>query len=234
MKKRPLLTFSDVSFSYPSHEVFRTISLKVFPGEFIGVIGPNGCGKSTLFKLILNLINPSSGTIQLENSQPFIGYVPQHTHHDPLFPASVLEMIIMGAACRINWRRSNLKDIKATAHDWLERFGLTKHAHRPYNALSGGQMQKVLLIRALILDPDLLLLDEPTNHVDNASASFILNFLKSLTKTKTILMIMHDFDAIVNNVDRILSVQKNIVSLEPSQVCHHFAMGLYHDKKDLK
>lgn len=233
MNEQPLITFSDISFSYPNHEVFKGVSLKLFPKEFVGVIGPNGCGKSTLFKLILELLEPASGRINKAPGLSCIGYVPQHTRYDPLFPASVLEIIMMGATSQLNWRRSRLGEFKARARDWLEKFDLIKMQDRPFYTLSGGQMQKVLIIRALILDPKVLLLDEPTNHVDKASASVILNFLKKLKHEKTVVMITHDFDAVVNNVDRILSLQKGVISLKPSEVCHHFAMGLYHDKKEL-
>ena len=243
MNDKPLLSFSHVDFSYPHHKVFENISFEINKGECIGLIGPNGCGKSTLFKLILGLLTPTRGTVALHTlhkkdhhkgrgTSCCVGYVPQHVHHDPLFPASVLEIILMGAVSQIDWKRSELKRIEQTALDWLEKFNLTKHRNRPFNALSGGQMQKVLLIRALVLNPSLILLDEPTNHIDAASKTFILDFVKTLKKDKTIIMIMHDFDALIGSVDRILSVQDSVVSLDPKKVCHHFAMGLYHDKKE--
>lgn len=239
-----ILAFSDVTFAYPNCPIFKNVTFEVLTGQCVGVIGPNGCGKSTLFKLLLGLLSPQKGSIALhtghfsENHRGkgkgcCVGYVPQQTQHDPLFPASTLEVILMGGISQINWRRSEMGRLKKVAYEWLEKFDLTAHADHPFSSLSGGQRQKVLLIRALILDPKLLLLDEPTNHIDAASKQFILEFISSLKGKKTVLMIMHDFEALTDHVDTILSVQDtNVLQLKPNQVCQHVAMGLYHEKKE--
>jgi zinc transport system ATP-binding protein len=188
-------------------------------------MGPNGGGKTTLLKLLMNFLTPQSGTIQVlgkssEQARPWIGYVPQFLKADRDFPISLEELVLLGCLAQPNQRHH--------LDSWLDRLGLSAHRHKPFGSLSGGLAQRALLARALIAAPELLLLDEPTASIDPPSAALIYELLQSLRGTTTILLVTHDIKTIIERVDQILCVHGTITSYLPGQVCEHFALGLYH------
>jgi zinc transport system ATP-binding protein len=222
--KDPAILLSDVSFSYGSAPVLQRVNLQVEPGEFLGIMGPNGGGKTTLLKLIMGFLLPSSGKVRLFGDLPTrkrlkIGYVPQIHRTDRDFPISVLELVLLGS---LPGRE------KDKAEALLHELGLCHFRDKPFSSLSGGLAQKALLARALLSDPELLILDEPTANIDTPSRAAILERLENLKRKKTILIVTHDLKTIVERIDRILCVQTSVDSLKPSEVCEHFAMGLYH------
>lgn len=226
---KPILELENVSFSYHNTPVLSNISFEVNSGEFIGVIGPNGGGKTTLLKLILGFLKPTQGKILLAKNLHEIAYVPQAMKYDREFPISVLEVVLSGLLSHLPWYGSfHQKERKAARHA-LEQVGMEQFCNHPFGELSGGQAQRVLIARALVAKPHLLLLDEPTASVDSQAEADIYAILKKLHGKMTIMMVTHDLRAAVNQVDRILCVQGRVFSLKPEEVCEHYAIGLYHD-----
>lgn len=232
----PLIQLEHVFFSYHSMPVLHDVSFTVEPGEFMGIIGPNGGGKTTLLKLILGFLKPSRGLIRVFGKTPGsspqgvvpLAYVPQAMRFDRDFPISVEEVVLAGLLKNLPWYGCFSKQDRQAAHEALERVGLEKLKNAPFGTLSGGQAQRVLIARALVSHPQLLLLDEPTASVDSQAEADIYAILKELKGEMTILMVTHDLRAAIDHVERILCVQGRVFSLKPAEVCEHFVFGLYH------
>jgi zinc transport system ATP-binding protein len=222
---KPAIVWTGVSFSYDREPVLRPSTFSIPQGEIVGIIGPNGGGKTTLLKLLMGFLHPKAGEIRVLGAPPAacyprISYVPQYLKADRDFPISVEELLRLGC----------LADRSKEAHigKWLDLLRLTAHRKKRFGALSGGLAQRALLARALISDPDLILLDEPTANIDPPSTASIHELLQSLKGSKTILLVTHDVKTIIEKVDKILCVQGTIQCYLPGEVCEHFAMGLYH------
>lgn len=223
-----LLSFHDLSFSYGTIEVLKKVNLEVHQGEYIGIIGPNGGGKTTALQLILGFLKPRNGTVQVGCPSTKIGYVPQINAYDKAFPISVLEVVLMGSLGKLSWMGTLPKEEKERARLLLKEVGCAHLEKRAFGTLSGGQAQKVLIARALMCDPELLLLDEPTANIDAESEAAIFAYLKTLQGKKTIMIVTHNFDAIVKNVERVICFQQEVSSMKPQEVCKHFTIGMYH------
>lgn len=231
----PVIELENVSFTYPGNFVLRNVSFQVYPGEFIGMIGPNGGGKTTLLKLILGFLKPLKGTVKVFGETTHsslmlnqLAYVPQAMRFDRDFPISVEEVVLSGLMSRLPWYGRFHKAERIAAQKALEKIGLPHLAKASFGHLSGGQAQRVLIARALVSDPQLLLLDEPTASVDSQAEADIYALLNQLKGQMTILMVTHDLGAAIEQVGRILCVQGSALSLKPEEVCKHFAFGLYH------
>ncbi len=227
------IQIENLSFSYREVPILRDISLTVNSGECIGLIGPNGGGKTTLFKLLMGFLKPDAGSLTLFGKAPTearhnIGYVPQNLRYDPHFPISVLELVLMGLVGKLPWHGQYSAADKESARAVIDRVSLTEHAHKAIGSLSGGQLQRALIARALVTAPKLLLLDEPTASVDPKAEVEIYEILAGLKKTMTILMVTHHLKVVMHLLDRVVCVQTDISSLNPAQVCEHLAIGLYH------
>jgi zinc transport system ATP-binding protein len=223
MKKA--VVWNDISFAYENRLVLTPSSFSVEEGTMVGIMGPNGGGKTTLLKILMGFLKPASGSVSLYGKSPpefypNISYVPQFLRSDREFPINVEEIVRLG--CLHDPGR------EAFVVYWMEKLGLMDHRKKRYGALSGGLAQRALLARSLVSDPSILLLDEPTASIDPPSANAILDILESLKGSKTILLVTHDVKTIIERVDQILSVQGAIQTYLPGQVCEHFAMGLYH------
>lgn len=227
------VSLHDVCFSYQDLFVLKNISFNIQEGQFVGIIGPNGGGKTTLLKLILGFLRPDSGNIRvfgqsLDAARQSIAYVPQSLRYDKQFPISVLELVLGGRLSHLPWYGVYSKADKQAALDALERVGLLDFQDRSFGNLSGGQAQRALIARALASEPRLLLLDEPTASVDAQAEGDIYAILKGLQGKMTILMVTHNLQAAIELVEKVVCVQHTAVVLDPSQVCEHFAFGLYH------
>ncbi len=207
------------------HAVLEDINLELVAGDFLGLIGPNGGGKSTLLKVMLGLIKPDRGSIALFGLPPAearscVGYMPQKTVFDQSFPVNVLDVVLMGRYSRRGlMHRYGCVDRQA-ALKALEAVGMQDRAMREIGALSGGEQQRVFVARSLVSDPELLLLDEPTAGVDSAQQTDFYDLLCHLNRDLriAIVLVSHDVTAISKYVSKIACLNQRLY---------------YHDSKEL-
>jgi zinc transport system ATP-binding protein len=224
----------NVSFGYVKGEpIISDASFQIAAGEFVGIIGPNGGGKTTLLRLMMGFLDPWVGTISIFNKSAKrypngIAYVPQTLRFDKEFPITVGELVLGGRLSHLSWFGSFSKQEQEKARYALEQVGLADMYEKPFGTLSGGQIQRTLLARALVQDPRILLLDEPTASVDVEAEAGIYDILQRVRKTYTIIMVTHNIRAVIEQVGRVLCVQGRISSITPHELCEHFALGLYH------
>ena len=210
-----LISLNDVSVGYDDRQkVLDHVNLDILPNDFIGVIGPNGGGKTTLVKTILKAL-PYSGEVQYSpvigsDGYRAIGYLPQVSDIDKSFPISVCEVVLSGLQARKRlFGRYSAAD-KAKALQLLDLCGIESIARRPIGELSGGQLQRTLLCRALISDPKVLILDEPANFVDNKFEKELYAILRQLNDRMAIIMVSHDLGTITSHVKSIVCVNRHV------------------------
>jgi zinc transport system ATP-binding protein len=222
----------NLSFQYEETPILENVSFVIRPGEFIGIFGPNGGGKTTLLKLLMGFLKPQKGTLEILGESPKharekIGYVPQISHLDRQFPITVLEVVMMGCLDKSPWR-SHTPEAHEKARHALDEVGMLDFQNHAFGTLSGGQAQRVLIARALVSEPSILLLDEPTASVDASAEESIYRLLEQLKGTMTIIMVTHDLQVMMQKVDRFICVHRQVTAYSQAQVCDHFAQGLYH------
>jgi zinc transport system ATP-binding protein len=193
--------------------VLSDISFTVRRNEVITIIGPNGGGKTTLLRLMMGLLEPDSGTIRFDGKTPsenlgYIGYVPQYAHFDKLFPMTVFDVVLSGLIKPFGFYSKKDKLVSETT---LETVGLLSIKNNHISTLSGGQVQRMLIARALVSDKDILLLDEPTANIDPAAGKHLNTLIKKLSKKHTIILVTHDTGFVTNITDRVLCINKTIV-----------------------
>ncbi len=214
MSDKPLLELSNIYAGYKKgKDVIKNINLKVFSNDFIGIIGPNGGGKSTLLKVILQIIDPSRGTVTRNinsSSNLKIGYLPQVNQIDNSFPITALEVVLSGYIGEKKYLGRYTKEEKEKAKQLLIKAGIQSKIHERIGNLSGGQKQRVFLCRALINDPEILILDEPNTYVDKHFETELYNYLKELNKKMAILLVTHDIGTISTMVKTIACVNEEL------------------------
>lgn len=207
--------FSSVSFGYGDAPVLIDVDFSIRHHDFVGIVGPNGGGKTTLLKLLLGLIEPQAGTVSVLGLPPSrarrrLGYVPQQFAYDVAFPISVLDVVLMGRLGVGNlvgpYRPADVED--ARIH--LEQVGLADLTHRDFSAMSGGQRQRALIARALVSHPEMLILDEPTASLDAQAEANVHELLDELHRTMTIIMVTHDFSFVSHSVETVLCVNRHV------------------------
>lgn len=216
MEKQPVIDIQDMSFSYNGELVLESVNLAVKKGDFASVVGTNGGGKTTLLKLILGLLEPRAGRIEVfgfspERARTRIGYLPQHIEFDTQFPISVLHVILAGRLHKHRWFGRYTKQDREIALEALSEVGLGNLAGRPFADLSGGQRQRVLIARALAAKPDLLVLDEPTASLDPQAEQDFYRLLNKVNERLTILMVSHDLNFVSSFVDTVVCVNRKVV-----------------------
>ena len=208
-----LFEIKSVSVAYDNVVALKDVSLKVNENDYIGVIGPNGGGKTTLLKVILGLIKPESGTITFNRdliNGNGIGYLPQLSTGDITYPVSVTDVILSGMMIYKKIISGMSSSDRKRAGEVIEELGLRDVARSSLSELSGGQLQKVFLGRAIIGNPKLLLLDEPGNFVDSNFEIEFYEKLKDLNKRMAILMVSHDIGMISAHVKSFACVNKGL------------------------
>lgn len=223
----------NLSHSYDKTQVLEDISFHIKKGEFVGIFGPNGGGKTTLLRILMGFNKPSKGKVHLfgkapKDIRPRIGYVPQINRLDKYFPITVFELILMGCLSSSNSLGVLDPSCKEKALAALEKVGLLEKKEAAFGTLSGGQAQRALIARAIVNKPEILFLDEPTASVDPAAEETILSLLEQLKGHITILMVTHDLQTIVRKVEKLLCVHRHVHTLLSNEVCEHFGLGLYH------
>lgn len=223
------IEIKNLSFQYEKDLILENLNLTIEPGEFIGIFGPNGGGKTTFLKLLMGFLNPSQGSIHLQTDK--IGYVPQVARFDKQFPISVLEIVLMGFLSKCTWWGAYPAHAKEKARQALQLVGLRDKEKQAFGTLSGGQAQRVLIARAIVGNPEILFLDEPTANIDIEAETIIYQLIEKLRGTMTILLVTHDLQGIINRADRLLCIHRNSTFYAPQEVCRHFSLGLYHMPK---
>lgn len=205
----PLIEIKDLFAGYNQEIVLNEINLTIFQDDFIGLIGPNGGGKTTLLKVILGLVEPEGGTVQIKGETPQlgrrnIGYVPQIAEYDTDFPISVQDIVRMGRLGPKRLFKPYTAEDDAIVRERLGWLDMLKYKDRALRELSGGQRQRVYIARALVTDPELLLLDEPTISVDFEARTQIFDLLYQINQRGiAILLVSHDLTAISSYVKTI-------------------------------
>jgi len=221
---RPIVEMSDVSCIYEELPVLDGVDLNLFAGQFAGIVGPTGSGKTTLLKTILGMVRPAKGRIAInDGDRPvngrrpgFIGYVPQLEAVDLSFPVTVEQVIMMGRYGAMGWLPWPGRQDREKTADLLEQLKIGECAGRQIHELSGGQLQRVFLARALIGEPRLLLLDEPTSGVDVNTQHDILHLLGELNhKGMTILLATHDLNSVAAHLPWIICFQRKVIAQGP-------------------
>lgn len=218
-----LLQLTNVSAGYGDEPVLKDINFSVHEQDYIGIIGPNGGGKTTLIKILLGLLKPLSGQVTRneEARGSFAGYLPQQSQIDTRFPITVRDIVLSGLMSAKGKFRSYNGDDRLMAEMMLEKMGISHLANRTARELSGGQLQRVFISRALISSPKILILDEPGTYVDNRFESDLYKLLEELNHKMAILMVTHDVGTISYYVKTIACVntylhyhQSNIITEE--------------------
>jgi zinc transport system ATP-binding protein len=196
-------------------DVLTDVSLTIFSNDFLGIIGPNGGGKTTLLRAVLGLIKPQSGTITFyENGLKVpsinIGYLPQINHIDKKFPISVFEVILSGLTPQGKFIKRYTSDDKRKVKTVAKRLDIEKLLPRPIGDLSGGQLQRVLLGRAIIDNPKLIILDEPSSYVDKLFETNFYKLLSDINREITIVLVSHDVRTIIPLVKNIACVNQQL------------------------
>lgn len=206
-----ILELKDITAGYDDLTVLRHINFEINDNDFIGIIGPNGGGKTTLLKVILGLIKPFSGEISYHTSkQNLFGYLPQNNRFDQRFPINVTEVVLSGLMSGKGLFRSYTREDREKAGKLLEKYGMGNYKKSPIGDLSGGQMQRVFLCRAIISSPRILILDEPTTYVDSHFEKEFYTILKELNKSMAVVMVSHDLGTICSYVKTIACVNRGL------------------------
>jgi zinc transport system ATP-binding protein len=209
----PIVKLDDVWVWRGHHLALREVSLTIQDGKFIGLMGPNGGGKTTLLRVIASLIKPDRGSVEISGPVArTIGYVPQEENVDPEFPVTARDVVEMGLSASLGpFPRLSKHNIDMVDHS-LTMVGMESHASRRIGELSGGQKQRIFIARAIVGEPRLLLLDEPTTGVDAAARDEFHNLLRGLMQrlSLTILLASHDLEVVPARVDEIICINQRV------------------------
>jgi zinc transport system ATP-binding protein len=211
--KSPAVELKKISFSYNQHWILKDVSLTIQDKDFMAIIGPNGGGKSTLLKIILGLLKPDEGEVKVlgrtpKDARDRIGYLPQKFIYDPDFPINVLETVLMGRYHGL--LKSYTKKDKEAADQALKDVDMIEYADRQISSLSGGQMQRVLIARALAREPELLIMDEPMASIDPEMQNNFYQLMASLKNKMAIILVSHDVGAVSVHVDKIACLNQKL------------------------
>jgi zinc transport system ATP-binding protein len=230
-----LVQISHLDFAYGQSLVLKHVDLAIEPRTTLGIIGPNGGGKTTLLRLLLGLLKPTRGSISIDGLSPdraiargnIVGYLPQNSALPASFPLSVRQVVRLGLAGKTGLMRAPSRDDVTFAEQLIERVGIRELAEQPIAELSGGQMQRALIARALAARPKLLLLDEPTTGIDRAGQQRFVDFLKDIQREfpLTVILVSHDLRAVSAISDRIACLN---LTVHYHDVPHNLPQELAH------
>jgi zinc transport system ATP-binding protein len=210
-----VIRLENVWLYYDGRPALEDINLSLYKDDFLGIIGPNGGGKTTLLRVLLGLAKPSRGRVTIlgelpEKGRRHMGYLPQRSLFDSDFPASVMEVVLLGRLGHTAmFHRYNSADRNA-ATEALKRVGMLEHRNQQIGKLSGGQQQRVFVARALASNPKILLMDEPMASVDTPMQAGFYELLDSLKRKMTIVMVSHDISVVSAYVDKIACLNRRL------------------------
>jgi len=238
MRKEAVIEINGLWAGYDGEIILEDINLTLYQSDFLGIIGPNGGGKTTLLKCILGLLKPFRGSIRLmgksvQEGRCHVGYVPQHIDFDRQFPIRVWEVVQMGLlGCRKLLQPITQAD-RELIEGALQQVEMEKFKDRAIGNLSIGQRQRVYIARALVARPQILLLDEPTASIDPQAANTIYDLLKRLNETVAILMISHDMNAVSSYVKSIACLNRKLYYHGDKEVTEDMIKAIYECPVDI-
>jgi zinc transport system ATP-binding protein len=215
----PVISFEHVDVKYQNVNALRDVNVKIFQGDYIGIFGPNGSGKTTFLKSIIGLVEPDNGLVSVLGSKNLkkvrsnVGYVPQDISVKKTFPATVREVVEMGLFGKIGFMKPLKTEDKKQAEEALHMVHMGAYKNRPIGHLSGGELQKVMVARALASKPKILLLDEPTSALDFMMVIDLMKLLVELNNKLniTIIAINHHLDLLEPYCTRLLLMDGTII-----------------------
>ncbi|WP_373844198.1 metal ABC transporter ATP-binding protein [Bacteroides heparinolyticus] len=207
----PIMTLCHISAGYEGKTVIENVDLTVYQKDFLGIIGPNGGGKSTLVKVMLGLLKPRKGHIHfyadgVDTDEISMGYLPQYNHIDKKFPISVYDTVLSGLNRKKALWRSFTTEHHAQTRATIARMGLEGLEERSIGQLSGGQLQRVLLGRALVSNPEVIILDEPNTYIDKRFEAKLYSLLEEINRECAIILVSHDIGTVVRRAKNIACV----------------------------
>ena len=211
----PIIQIEHLSAGYDGKQVLHDVNLTVYQDDYLGIIGPNGGGKTTLMRLILGLLKPTDGSISFfKNGQQVkeisMGYLPQYNALDRQFPISVDEVVLAGLSKSKRLFARYTKEQYRQVDDTLAQMQLTDLKDRHIGTLSGGQLQRVLLARAIVSKPDVVILDEPNTYIDQRFQKQMYEMLEQINKDCAIIIVSHDIAEVLDNVKHIACVNHHL------------------------
>ena len=209
------LVLEGVSLSRSGRPILEDVNLQLEPRETLALLGPNGSGKTTLLRVILGLLQPDAGRVEVlgrspERARGLVGYVPQHARFDADFPIRVLDVVLMGRLHARGPLRGFSAEDRSIARDALATVGLSEIAAQPIGSLSGGQLQRVLIARALAVRPRLLLLDEAMASLDERSGGSFWDLLGELAREMTVVLVSHDIGTVSRYVRSVACLNRRL------------------------
>ena len=232
MDSCPAVFAEDLSFSFGREPVLESVTCSIPEKDFVCMVGPNGGGKTTLLKLILGLLKPTQGRIEVFGkspvaSRPRVGYMPQYAELDPHFPVNVMDVVLMGRlgpGRRFGpYRRAD----KAAAQEAIRQVGLEDARDHHLSSLSGGQRQRVLIARALAGEPDLLILDEPDASLDPRVQVHLYDLLVQLNERLTVIMVTHDIGVVSQAIKGVICVNRHVSRHDTAELTGEVISNLY-------
>lgn len=213
----PIIEIKNLSAGYDGRTVLRDVNLTIYEHDFLGVIGPNGGGKTTLIKCILGLLKPFGGEILFHSQLPSsgkeqlsMGYLPQYNSIDRKFPITVEEVILSGLSSQKPLASRFTAAHREKARSVIARMGLEGMEDRAIGALSGGQLQRALLGRAIISDPEVVILDEPSTYIDKRFEARLYELLAEINRECAIILVSHDIGTVLQQVKSIACVNETL------------------------
>ena len=240
---RPIVELADVSSGYRQTLGIANVSLKLWPAQFLAVVGPNGGGKTTLLRTILGHIRPREGRVTVtgapsprpspggnggrRSSLGAVGYVPQLEQIDLSFPITVEEVVLLGLSRHHRWFRRTAPEDRDRAHGIMERLNLLELRSRQIRELSGGQQQAAFIARALLGEPELILLDEPTSGLDIRSRDEVVHFLHEINHSGVaILITSHDLNWVAAHLPWVVCLNRHVIAEgDPQEVFTSQVLG---------
>ncbi len=233
-----VINLKNVWVDYDDIVVLEDINLSVCQHEFLGIIGPNGGGKTTLLKVVLGLVQPNKGEVNIlgvkpEEGRGYVGYVPQHCLFDRGFPISVWEVVLTGRLGKGKYYKAYNKVDKQKAQDVLDLVGMSEFKGKQIGKLSEGQQQRVFIARALVTDPKILLLDEPLASIDTPLQTEFYEILDKLKEKMAIILVTHDLSAVSVYVDKIACLNRRLFYHNSKEISVKDLEETYHCPVDL-
>jgi zinc transport system ATP-binding protein len=225
-----LVELNKISAGYENQTILSEVSLTIRDRDFIGVIGPNGGGKTTLLKVIIGLLTPFSGAVRYfargKDRYNFIGYLPQLMQYDSKFPITAMDVVLSGIMAGNHLMKRVTDDERQRALQLLEQMGVAHLQKKAIGDLSGGERQRLFLCRSIISNPHLLILDEPNTFVDNKFEHDLYQILRELNERMAVIMVSHDIGTISANVKTIACVNRNL-HYHPSNIITEQQLAAY-------